>query len=488
MSAIAFGTYLVILDLRICLAKSINTKAMKKLINFSLMLVLSLVVSIFAKGEASAKPTELTVGLYPYVPRVEQFQTAIQTEWNKIHPEVSLNFLSEEEWDGGYDNDPPPEADVYVFDAMNFNYFKSQNWLEPIQASEIQDLDDFVPYAIDGVRSGEEYYAIPQLGCADILFYQKYDTALANATNLDDINSALGQCTYTSDIPPDPRGLMLDMAGGTTSATLYLDTVHSLNGKYPFPLPWSESELDPEAIDNMRELLAMASYENATDLEAPYKDSYERAEWFSNGWGRALIGYTEAMSVMSEETRKNIGFKVMPFSNQDESYPAVFYADPIAVNTTTEQRGTRELAVELANVMAASTTMVASIGADEENPYPQYLMASRPSVFDTLKQSFPLYEDMYDLIADNDPIMFKLSDRSREWLDAMKNTIKVEAREDYSCGCDFTATSTIFDNSAAPPICEATCAEHGGWNGQWTNEYPAAQEGSVCSCNACALP
>ena len=34
----------------------------------------------------------------------------------------------------------------------------------------------------------------------------------------------------------------------------------------------------------------------------------------------------------------------------------------------------------------------------------------------------------------------------------------------------------------------AVLADRGGWNGQWTNEFPAAQEPSVCGCNACPLP
>jgi len=458
---------------------------MKQLINFSLTLILSLVISLVGIREASA--TELTVGLYPYVPRIDQFQTALQAEWAKVQPDVPLKFLSSSDWDGGYSQNPPPETDVYVFDALFFDYFRSQNWLESMQSSEINNINDFVEYAIDGVKVDNKYYAIPQLGCANILFYHKEDTAIANATNLEDINNTLGSCTYTSEIPPDIRGLMLDMAGGTTNATLYLDTAHSLTGQYPFPLPGNESQLNSQAIHNMQQLLGMASYENATDSDGSIK-SYERAEWFSNGWGRALMGYTEAMSNMSEETRQNIGFKVMPLSNQDESYPGVFYADVIGVNTTTKQRGTRDLAVQLANTMAASTTMVASIGADASNPYPQYLMATRPSIFHTLEQSFPRYTDMLRLITDNNPIMFKVNENARNWLATMKDTIREEAREDYHCGCDYTATTVIFNNSSAAPICEATCADHGGWNGQWTNEFPAAQEPSVCGCNACPLP
>ncbi|MGK7873905.1 MAG: thiamine pyridinylase [Xenococcaceae cyanobacterium] len=460
---------------------------MKKLINFSLMLILALTVSFFSTGDASADTQELTVALYPYVPRIEQFQTAIRTEWEKVQPDVALSFLSPDDWDGGYSDDPPKEADVYVFDALFFDYFRSRNWLEPIQASEIEDLDDFVTYAIDGVRVGQKYYAIPQLGCANILFYQEPDEAIANATNLDELNDALCTCTYTSEIPPDRRGLMIDMAGGTTNAALYLDIAHSLTGKYPFPLPLDKSQLNSKAINNMRDLLAMASYENATDPDGSIK-AYERAAWFSQGWGRAFVGYTESMSNMSEETRQNIGFKVIPLSNQDESYPAVFYADVIGVNTTTEERGTRNLAVQLANTIAASKTMVASIGADADHSNPQYLMATRPSVFHTLEQSFPLYWDMFSLITDNNPIMFKMDKDARSWLAAMKGTIRDEAREGYSCSCDYPSVELIPDNSVAPTICKKTCDDHGGWNGQWTNEFPAAQEGSVCACNACPLP
>ena len=457
---------------------------MKKLINFGWMLILSLIVSLFGLGGASSA-TELTVALYPYVPRPEQFKTAITAAWAQVEPDIPLTFIPSADWDGGYSKKPPSEADVYVFDAMFFDYFRSQNWLEPI--NEIDHLDDFVEYAIEGVKVDDEYYAIPQLGCANILFYQKQDTAIANATNLGELNRTLGSCSYTSEIPPDRRGLMLDMAGGTTNAALYLDTAHSLTGEYPFPLPFNESQLNAQAIDNMQELLAMASYENATDPDNSIK-SYDRADWFSNGWGRALIGYTEGMSNMSEETRQNIGFKVMPLSNQDESYPGVFYADVIGINPTTNQRGTRDLAVELANTMAASATMVASIGADENHSYPQYLMATRPSIFQTLEESFPLYQKMFSLITDNDPIMFKLNEESRDWLKAMKGTIRSEARENYTCGCDYTATANIPNNSAAPLICGATCNDHGGWNGQWTNAYPAAQQTSVCGCKTCPLP
>ncbi|HEU5320001.1 MAG TPA: thiamine pyridinylase, partial [Methylomirabilota bacterium] len=220
---------------------------------------------------------QLTVALYPWVPRLAQFRTAIASEWAKVQPSVTLTFLDPKDWDGGYSNDPPASADVYVFDAMFFDYFLSQKWLEPLAPGEVKDPADFVPYAVDGVRVGATYYSIPQLGCANILFYQKSDGALAAATTLSAVNQALSRCTYTSQIPPDRRGLMVDMAGGVTNATIYLDAAHGVTGQYPLPLPWSQAQLNPTAMANVRALLAMASYENGTIETA---GSYTRGLWF----------------------------------------------------------------------------------------------------------------------------------------------------------------------------------------------------------------
>lgn len=457
---------------------------MKQLIHLISAFLLAVVLCLTA---ATANAATLTVGLYPYVPNLQQFKTAITAAWQQVQPKVPLVFLTPEQWDGGYEKDPPPNADVYVFDAMFFEYFRSNNRLERMEASEIDNLFDFVDYAIDGVKVKNAYYSIPQLGCANILFYHKDETAIAKATTLSQLNSALSKCTYTSAIPPDRRrGLMIDMAGGTTDAALYLDTEHSLTGKYPFTLPYSESEIDPAAMANIKKMLAMASFENAT--ANPLGQQYVRGTWFSNGWGRAVVGFTESMSAMSPATREDIRFKVMPLS--DNSAQPLFYADVIAVNPATKLRHTRPLAVQLANVMASSTTMIASIGPNTNagNRYPQYLMATRRSVFETLGHSFPQYKEMHKLITDNNPIMFKVSDQSRDWLEKMKETLRSVALSSPACGCDYPASAPIASNSAAPPICKLTCDSYGGWNGQWTNQPPAAPNGSVCGCKACPTP
>lgn len=216
---------------------------------FAALLVL-LLMPLLALAET------LQVALYPWVPDMARFKQAVRSEWVRLHPDVALNFIEGDIWDGGYDKQPPAEADVFVFDAMYLEYFRSQHWLEPLAEGEIADRADFFPYAIQGVQSGGQYYGIPQLGCASVLFYRADDEALSRAKTLSEMKQTLAQCTYSSEIPPDRRGLMVDMSGSTTDAALYLDTAHSLSGTYPLPLP---EQLNPTAVGNLRQVLAMAS-------------------------------------------------------------------------------------------------------------------------------------------------------------------------------------------------------------------------------------
>ena len=421
----------------------------------------------------------LTVALYPYVPRPAQFEAAIRAAWTQVQPSVKLNFINDVKiWDGGYDTDPPPQADIYVFDAMYFEDYRARGLLVAMAPSEIQNSGDFLPYARDAVIVNGNYYAIPQLGCANILFYNANDAAVAGATTVTQLASALNQCTYTSEIPPDRRGLMVDMDGKTTNATLYLDIGHSVNGTYPLPQPGVP---DPAFIADQQLMLRLASYWDATSKNPA---DYVRGVWFNQGFGRAYMGFTESMSVMSPGTLATIGFKVMPLSNTT-GHQALFYVDAIGVNTTTVGRGTRNLAVQLGNVIAASDTIVASFRSPQSGTNPQYLMSVRTSAFQQLSQSYPIYQRMFQLAQSSNPVAFKLNAAGRSWVQSLGPSIRQSVMKNYSCGCDETSPRPISDNAAAQNICPSVCSAFGGWNGQWTNRPPAP--GSVCGCNVCPI-
>ncbi|WP_346283244.1 mannan-binding protein [Bradyrhizobium sp. BRP22] len=161
----------------------------------------------------------------------------------------------------------------------------------------------------------------------------------------------------------------------------------------------------------------------------------------------------------------------MPLSNIASNRP-LFYVDAVGVNTTTVERGTRDLAVRLANVITATDTVVASFEAPGPNTNPQYLMSVRHSVFHQLGQRYPLYERMYHLALSSNPVAFKLNADARAWVNSIAGTICTEVRANYACGCDQNAPRPIMNSVDAQTVCPAVCNGHGGWSGQWTNQPP----------------
>jgi len=359
----------------------------------------------------------LRVAVYKYVPRLDQFQTAIRAAWRAIEPGVPLEFV---DWNC-YSSDPMPDLDVFVFDAIFLDYFQRKGFLAPIEDREVDESSDILPYGLDGSRIGGTLFGIPQLACASVLFYRSGDTALEAADSLADVSKVIGESTYAGTMPPPGKGLMVDLSGSTTDSCLYLDALEDIYGKYTPdpPLPPDPTKVDPWAIQNLWSLQRMASAEHVVHEDNP---PYQRAIWFGQGLGRALIGFTEAMSAMGDEGRHTVAFKLMPLS--DRNGVSLFYADIIGVNAATVRDGKRALAVKLANMMASTEVIVQCIGPTTGSPCPQYLMPVRKTVFARMRRDFPLYGQMFEFVIRSDPRLFRLGVNSRPWLTAMKSRIK----------------------------------------------------------------
>lgn len=438
--------------------------------------LLLLIMSVFAVA-STVRAATLKVALYPYVPRYEQFKDVIEQRWKAIEPTVAITWVSKDAWDGGYDKDPDPSYDVYVFDAINIDYFRTQNWLLGLQPSEVDHFDDFIAYAANGVKNAGLIYALPQLGCGSILFYEKTDSALASATKLSEVTAALGKCSYYGEAPPAKKGLLVDLAGGTTNASTYIESTHERLNRFPVPLPQNDTQIDKSSIADIQQILAAASFKNAYYSGA---NDYQRAAWFNAGLGRAYIGFTESMSQLSPARLQQVAFRPMPWSNNPQGNQSpLFYSDAIGIQPATVGRGNRAYAVKLANLMASADVMVASIGPQGKNG-PQYLMPARHSVFKTLSASYPVYQEMYSMVTSTTPILFNLGPTSKTWLSSMKSNIRNRIAANPACYTDIQA-GPIMSNVEAQTKCPSTCNNYGGWSGQWTTTKPGVM--SVCGCN-----
>jgi len=357
----------------------------------------------------------LEVGLYPYVPRLEQFKKVILEQWKHKYPNVKLNFNAE--WSGGYDNEPT-NLDVFVFDAAYLDDYVNKGYLLQLAQNEIDDFNDLLPYAKDGVKSDttDSYYGIPQIGCGTLLFYRKNDLALKKANTLSQITNTLGQCTYKTEIPPQGVGLMMDFSSGTTNGDFYLEATQDIFGKYttnPPKAPRTEL-LDPWPMNNISLLRQTTSIKHAKSSEL------NRAELFSKGYGRAYVGYSESMSSLDQKTRDEIEFKYLPFSDNNNVH--LFYSDIAGVNTKVDKK-MKFYAIELVNLLTSTKTFVNATKATENNPVAQYLLPVRYKTFEALSKDYPLYTKLLKLVKDNDPKLFRLGVGANDWLAKNKSSI-----------------------------------------------------------------
>ncbi len=429
------------------------------------------------ESTASASKS-LRVGLYPYVPRVEQFANAIRRTWSQRQPRVSLEFV---DWTGGYEGDPAG-MDVFVFDAVFLDDFRERDYLARLAPDEVDGRDDFLDFAIEGVHDRGSYSAIPMLACTHLLFYAEGDAPLAAAKTLSAVTEVLAQCSYTSQRPSATRGLMLDMQGGTTNACLYAALARGDSGPESSAASVMRSDLDPAAIGRMRALLARSSFLGAT--QEPSNGQYGRTTWLSQGYGRAAMGFPESLSATNAEDREKLRFALFPFGDDPSASP-LFYADVIAVSRTTRERA---LAIELANLMASTEVLVASLRSEAGAP-PQYLLPTRRSAFRSLAQHDPTYARLWQIVRRSDPTLFNLGSDARSWIESMQDPIKTRSRMEYPCGCT-QAVGALASHSEAEATCPTACRELGGWSGLWSasaaNEHGAPS--AACRCNACSAP
>ena len=433
----------------------------------------------------------LKVGLYPYVPRVNQFKEVLETKWAERYPNIKLEVITDTAiWDGGYGTEPSG-LDVFVFDALFLNKYRDAGILEPLKGADINPngLDDFVPYAINGVKNsdGVTYAGIPMFGCTNILFYKK-GMGIEDANTLDEVRNILKTCQYTGLLPGQAphNGMMLDISGKTTNASYYVATQYAMNGTYPFPTP---NSINPEVTERLNSLMTMSSYPNATNGNLP---PYQRGIWFGQGYGNSFVGFTESMWGIAQGNNDTLpadfGFKPLPLWNGDETTDPVFYADVIGVNANS--KNSISDAKKLASLLGSKDVVVeSSTGEGQAGGVPQYLLLTLKSAYDELAMNYPIYANMKTMASNPNIKLFTLSDKLYEWFDNNKSEIRTNIRTGFSCGCD-KSTDTYLTSSNAPKVCPSLCESQGGWNGQWTTAYPYVPAGdvSVCGCNACLSP
>lgn len=396
---------------------------MKKEIKKTFLLFITCIVffnyPVFPQKKV-AKPDRINVAIYPYLPRPQQFKNVLSRAWDNLGTGVPINYI---DWDC-YETDPPNSLDIFVFDGMYYKYFLAKNYLKQIPISSVNDWMGFMNYAWDAVRtSSTTVSAIPYLGCSNVYFYRKSDNVLAGlrGNGLDSFYSVIGNSPSPGNPqPPLRQGLLMDLSGSTTDAALYLMTQMNLYNNYsqnPF-LP-SLNQLDNNVLNHLRLYTRMAGPAQAT-----FNDTTDqRIAWFTQGYGRSLVGITENLCSFPSTYLDSVGFKLLPTADSWLPITEEFFVDMAAVNSNISI-DKYPYALQLINLMTSRNIMYASMVPQIQGQNPQFLIPVRGRVLADLMGIHPLYINMASMLLNYYSQPFIIGPQSRTWLAMTKTGIK----------------------------------------------------------------
>ena len=341
--------------------------------------IIFLLIILISVCHVSAQDIDvLTLALYPYVPDLSRFKSVISEEWEKHHPEVHLEFS---DWDC-YSGTLPENADVFVYDAVYMNNYLKQGKLLPLTKNDVKNIDDIFPFVMDACTIDDVIYAVPEFLCSEFLYTRKSDTEMNDIGNIRELYDVIGELDPNEGLLPMNEGLLVSIPSKlNASFWLVQALVDAEQADLAGLFPMDPNEIPQEAADSLWMIREMAGIEDMT-LNTEDNGPYIFGEWFTDGVGRAYIGFSEAMSVMGDSA-EDIDFRL--YSMTEEKNIPLFYADLASVNANISEEK-RALAIELLNLITGTDVIIRASSPKAPDQSYQYLLSARKDVYEELKK------------------------------------------------------------------------------------------------------
>ena len=121
------------------------------------------------------------------------------------------------------------------------------------------------------------------------------------------------------------------------------------------------------------------------------------------------------------EAAENVVFHRFSLTS-DEDIP-LMYTDIASINAAIDENK-KSAAAELLNVITDAQTLVKASMPANEDQYPQYLLAARGSVYDTLAESYPTYSALKAIVSDPACRVFRIRPSGRELMEQAKESFE----------------------------------------------------------------
>lgn len=307
----------------------------------------------------------LTYAVYPYLPDAAYYQDLIEKRWAEIEPDIRLIRV---DWNC-YEDGAPDGIDVIEYDAVMRDALIEADWIQPIDLSAVQNVDDIFPFAMQGLTVEGQLYGIPVFLCGNFLIYDVGCDALVQAEHITDLVRESEILVINSEFPDNREQYTFEALADILR------------------------EANPKANSGAEEMMSLI---DRLAVDAHQRDDNTQVVLaYDSGVGKGYIGFSESMRFLNRRASQT-GIKTISFSEQ-EDLPRV-YVDAAAV--TSGAKGLRyEKCIELMNVMAEADVLTA---LSVQYGAPQYLLLARKSPYELLANQFQLYAQLEKLAFNED--------------------------------------------------------------------------------------
>ncbi len=271
-------------------------------------------------AEQAAARRPLSVILYNWIPNLEEYFGSMESDFEKLNPDIDLKIVS---LPGYYDGLDKTNADVYEVDESGLRMLLDAKRLQPLALNEVPEPEDFFPICKDVAFIDGNWWGLPHWTCTNFMFYNKNDTGLANVKTFSELEQVIGGKDH-----PRGKGLLIDMMGTYRTVEMYMDTVMDLYPDDPkaYYAYRDANNINSQAIKVMSRVVDLMDPGMGRN---PQNDKIfdNLMRQFIYGNGRAFVYYSEAMGYFYKIIKDAQGFGDTTLSVDDLAVGAFVQSD-----------------------------------------------------------------------------------------------------------------------------------------------------------------
>ena len=344
---------------------------------YAAVVLLIIAVIIIIKVSAG-KDRKVTYSVYPYLPDTGYYAEILAEEWEKQHPDVTLELVPYD----CYIDGSPEGIDVIMYDSILEREFVKKGYIKPLDIDNFIDRDDYYAFTLEPADGYSDNYGVPVFLCCSLLIYDRDDPVLSKAASIFDVAESDG-------------GVLISFA--SSGDDVFLLDAAADTAQDPDVIQHKEKLQNIDVAPN-KKALAKAAIPEYTD-----RNSDDLAGIYDVGTANGYVGYSETMRFLKKRLDTT---EIKQISIDKNANIPLFYCDMAGISADVPEDQTG-LCVDLIRIMTDPGVMKR---VSVKDGTPQYLLFPRISFYEDMEKEYPMYAKLRTILENENNSLFRAYD------------------------------------------------------------------------------